>query len=80
MKLYININCRFVKGFKNAAIYDFNNNKVFAINESGKKIIEKGLCGQKLLEEEKLYINELLDLHLLSEKNAYKVIIFRKIK
>lgn len=43
MKLFINNNCRFVKGFKNAAIYDFNNNKVFSINETGKNIIIKAL-------------------------------------
>lgn len=69
MKLYLNNNCRFVKGFKNAAIYDFNNNKVYSINETGKYIIEKTLLGKDLLDEELLYIKELLKLNLLSEDN-----------
>ena len=68
MKLYINDNCRFVKGFKNAAIYDFNVNKVYSINNAGRKIIEDVLEGKNISTEDKKYIEELLDLNLLSRK------------
>lgn len=41
MVKYLNTNCRFVVGAKNAAIYDLVNNKVYAINHIGKTIIQK---------------------------------------
>ena len=66
MKIYINSNCRFVKGYKNAAFYDFNHNKVYAINNSGRKIIENALIGNKISSDDEEYIKKLLDLNLLS--------------
>lgn len=66
MSIYISDNCRFVKGFKNAAFYDFNNNKVFAINNIGRKIIEDALNGNKISFDDEKYIEKLLNLNLLS--------------
>ena len=37
----LNSNVYFVKGFKNAAVYDLNTRQVYDINEVGKKILEK---------------------------------------
>lgn len=36
--------CIFVKGAKNAAIYDLKNKKIYAINHVGKSILEKFLA------------------------------------
>lgn len=40
MQLSLCQKCYFIKGYKNAAIYDLNNNKVYSINEYGKYLID----------------------------------------
>lgn len=69
MDLYFEENVYFVKGYKNAAIYDTNNNKVYAVNDDGKYIIEKLLAGKEIKEEnEKQYLDELKKLKLLTNE------------
>lgn len=70
MKYYLNTNVFYVKGYKNSAIYDTKNNKVYSVDDYGRSIIEKLLAGERitLLDIEKEYIEELEKLELLSEK------------
>lgn len=75
MKLYMYKYCKFVEGYKNAAIYDLKWNKVYSVNTYGKEIIKKFLnkdCEIKTLKEEE-YLKKLLEMNLLSKK-AYKEI------
>lgn len=68
MELYLQNNVYFVKGHKNAAIYDTNNNKVYAVDEYGKQIIDNMISGKEIhLEIEKSYLQKLKELDLLTE-------------
>lgn len=70
MRLYFKDNVHFVKGYKNAAIYDTNNNKVYAIDEYGKQIIENMIKGKEIdVEIEKEYLDKLKELELLTDFN-----------
>ena len=70
MRLYFKDNVHFVKGYKNAAIYDTNNNKVYAIDEYGKQIIENMIEGKEIdVDIEKEYLEELKKLELLTDIN-----------
>lgn len=70
MDLYFKENVYFVKGYKNAAIYDNNNDKVYAIDEYGKEIIENMLAGKIIESEiEQEYIENLKKMELLTDKN-----------
>ena len=62
-------NVYFVKGFKNAAIYDLYNKQVYAVNEIGKNLLEKYLEDEnaKLDSDEKEYIDKLVELNLLTK-------------
>ena len=70
--LYFKDNVHFVKGYKNAAIYDNNKDKVYAINDYGKEIIEKMLLGKVIESEiEQEYIDNLKKMEILTDKNNY---------
>lgn len=70
MRLYFKDNVHFVKGYKNAAIYDTNNNKVYALDEYGKQIIENMIEGKEIdVDIEKEYLEELKKLELLTDVN-----------
>ena len=68
MKYYFNMNVFYVKGYKNAAIYDTNNDKVYSVDNYGREIIEKMMSSEIItLDVEKEYLEELKKLGLISE-------------
>lgn len=68
MKLFLSKKCHLVKGFKNAAIYDLVNKKVYSVNEDGKDLIEEVISDNdtEFQENEIEFFNELIKLNLLS--------------
>ena len=63
--------CIFVKGAKNAAIYDLNNKKVYSINHIGKAILEDFIIDQNRLDTKGFeYINKLYELGLIEETST----------
>ena len=68
MKLFINKNCKYIKGAKNAAIYDLKSQEVYAINEVGKYTLDKFLNDENYIgtPNEKDFIESLIKLDLLS--------------
>lgn len=75
-------NVYFVKGFKNAAIYDLNNKQVYAVNEIGKNLLEKYLEDEnaKLDSDEKEYIDKLVELNLLTKNKENRTKELKKPK
>ena len=71
----LNSNVYFVKGFKNAAVYDLNTRQVYAINEVGKKILEKYLKNDEtsMNEDEKEFIDKLVALNILTQNKKDKI-------
>lgn len=68
MRLYFEEYAHFVKGYKNAAIYDTKNNKVYAMDDYGKQIVERMLNGEEIFEGiEKEYLEKLKKLKLITE-------------
>lgn len=68
--MILNKKCHFIKGYKNAAIYDLKNCKVYSLNEYGKLAVEKCLHNPKELSEvEREYISELEKMNLLINDN-----------
>lgn len=71
MQVYtISQHCKFVKGAKRAAIYDLKNEKVYSINETGKRIIE-GCINKEvdtLSEIEESYLRKLSEIKLIELK------------
>lgn len=69
MNLYLAKKCKYVTGSVNAAIYDLKNNKIYAVNCSGRRIIDKALKTDydNLTKEEKEYIDKLLKMELFTE-------------
>lgn len=66
--MILNEKCYLVKGYKNAAIYDLNECKVYSLNEYGKIAVEKALNNTKnvsILEKE--YILKLKEMNLLKD-------------
>lgn len=66
--------CYFVKGHKNATIYDLKEEKVYSINEEGKEILCKVL-GKNVADFSKIeneFINELKKLNLIEEARIHK--------
>ncbi|CEQ18958.1 radical SAM/SPASM domain-containing protein [Paraclostridium sordellii] len=64
----INTDVIYIKGATNGAIYDFNTNNVYSINSIACNIIDKLTKEEKiLLEEEKSYINLLIQNNLLNK-------------
>lgn len=81
MKFYFKENINYILGYKNAAIYDNIHNKVYSINEDGKKIIEKALLGKRLENKiEKDYISELEKMDLITHKKLNDTIVIKKPK
>lgn len=71
MGLYFKENVFFVKGYKNAAIYDTNNNKVYAVDKYGREIIEDMLSGKEIcVDMEREYLEDLEKLDLLTKVNV----------
>lgn len=68
MKLFINKNCKYIKGVKNAAIYDLKSQEVYAINEVGKYTLDKFLNDENYIgtPDEKDFIESLIKSDLLS--------------
>jgi len=63
--------CIFVRGAKNAAIYDLNNKKVYSINSIGKSIIEDFIIDPNRLDTKGVeYIDKLNVLGLIEETNS----------
>lgn len=64
----INKHIVFVKGAKNAAIYNFNNGHVYSINNVGAKLIDQFISKETdaLLDIENNYLHSLLELGILS--------------
>ena len=60
MEIYLGRNKYFVEGSKNAAIYDLEMGKVYAINEMGKSAIINFLKGEKLNKKSQLFIDKLI--------------------
>ncbi len=69
----LNENVYFVKGFKNAAIYDLNEKKIYVVNEIAKKILEKYIENENSVFDEygMEYIQKLKQLKLLTSKNDF---------
>jgi radical SAM protein with 4Fe4S-binding SPASM domain len=67
--MFLKENCYLVNGYRNAAIYDLNNCKVYSINSEGKDIIIKYLKNTKLIgnKKEKEYMEILKKYDLLTE-------------
>jgi len=63
--------CRFVKGAKNAAIYDLANKKVYALNATGKAIVEDFVVDPSKLNQQGVeYINRLSELDLIEDNDS----------
>ncbi len=73
MQLSLCQKCYFIKGYKNAAIYDLNNNKVYSINEYGKYLIDAVITNTNIALSKKdlEYLDKLKDLKLLTENINY---------
>lgn len=80
MSLHMSENCKFVEGYKNAAIYDFNNGKVYSINTYGKNLIKESLNGKNInLSKKKItYITELTSLKLISTEKKLETNIIKE--
>ena len=65
----INQDVVYVKGAKNAAIYDFNSGNVYAINHDGALIIEKVILGKERIDSPVIqqYIDSLKEHRLISD-------------
>jgi len=73
MPKFLKQKCIFVKGAKNAAIYDLVEKKVYALNDAGKSIMEKFLVDPCCLNPTEIeYINKLGQLGLI-ERNDLPV-------
>ena len=60
--------CIFVKGAKNAALYDLIGNKVYALNKTGKSFIEDFVSNSDKLSQEGLeFIKKLENLNLIDD-------------
>ena len=76
MKLYLKEDVYFVCGYKNAAIYDTINKKVYAINSYGKEILTKLLKDNEIKKKVEIdFIDTLKKLDLLTNKKTRKCII-----
>lgn len=65
MRLYLNSKCRFVKGYKNSAIYNLENGNVYSLNAEAGKIVDGLLAGDISPEENQLpFLKNLIDLNL----------------
>lgn len=74
MEYQINENVVAVCGEVNAAIYNFNNRKIYSINRSGKNILIKYINKNKLTKSEKEYLLQLDKEGLISTKfKAYEI-------
>lgn len=62
----INKNVVLVPGAVNGAIYDFNTTKIFSINNIGLNIVLKYIEKAELKEEEKEYLDKLINEKLIS--------------
>lgn len=69
MNFFINKNCRYVKGAKNAAIYDLKEEEVYALNEVGKQTLDKFLNNENYVgtKDEIEFINNLFAINILSK-------------
>lgn len=71
MGIFINKNCKYIKGAKNAAIYKLETGEVFALNEIAKSILDKFLNNENCIstKKEKDFINDLFILGLISRQS-----------
>ena len=65
MEIYLGRNKYFVEGSKNAAIYDLETGKVYAINEMGKSAIINFFKCEKLNKKSQLFIDKLISKDLI---------------
>ncbi len=77
MKFFINDNCRYIKGAKNAAIYDLKSEEVYALNEIGKCTLDKFLNNENYIgtESEIEFINNIFNLGLISKKVSQNIVV-----
>lgn len=76
--MYLKENCYLVEGYKNAAIYDLDNCKVYSLNENAKNIIKKYLDNSdvEISEEDKNFMEKLRDINLIEyKKNKSKIVL-----
>ena len=64
----INDKVVFVKGFLNGAIYDFNTNKVYSVNDIACDIINKYIYGINIDSNEKNYLKQLESIKLINKE------------
>lgn len=69
MNFFMENHCEFVAGAKCASIYDLKNKKVYALNASGKSIVESALIGECPGDDKsEQYLAKLVSMNLLTSK------------